>query len=112
MTNNVDITDWAPAKAEGYLTAIRSDQPGIEISVTLRSDGQQQMSLALSDQRASDYVAHQCQVCQSVTVSKVLPLGGIKGRKALEPADETDRESKRTHDHHDRRNGNGHNGHN
>jgi hypothetical protein len=104
---SVDVTDWDPAKVEGFLTAIRSDQPGIEISVTLRSDGQQQMSLALSDQRSSDYVAHQCQVCQSVTVSKVLPLGGIKGRRALEPAEETDSEPKRTHDHHDHRNGNG-----
>ena len=46
---SIDVTDWAPAKVGGFLTAIKSDQPGIEISVTLRSDGQQQMSLALSE---------------------------------------------------------------
>jgi hypothetical protein len=108
---SIDVTDWAPAKVEGFLTAIKSDQPGIEISVTLRSDGQQQMSMALSDERASDYVASQCEVCQSVTVSKVLPLGGIKGRKALQApsalgtAGETDDQPKPTHDHTNHRNG-------
>jgi hypothetical protein len=108
---SIDVTDWAPAKVEGFLTAIRSDQPGIEISVTLRSDGQQQMSMALSDERASDYVAHQCQVCDAITVAKVLPLDRIKGRKALKAlgaGEESDGQPERTHvhhDHHDHRNG-------
>ena len=75
---SVDITDGDPAKVEGFLTAIRSDQPGIEISVTFRSDGQQRMSMALSDERSSDYVAHRCQACDAITVAKVLPLDGIK----------------------------------
>jgi hypothetical protein len=45
-TNTIDITDWAPAKVEGFLTAIKSDQPGVEISVTFYSNGHQQMSMA------------------------------------------------------------------
>jgi hypothetical protein len=94
---SVDITDWDPAKVEGFLTAIRSDQPGVEISVTFRSDGQQRMSMALSDERSSDYVARQCQVCEAITVAKVLPLGGIKGRKALSAAGESDSEPAPTH---------------
>jgi uncharacterized lipoprotein NlpE involved in copper resistance len=97
---SVDITDWDPAKVEGFLTAIRSDQPGIEISVTFRSDGQQRMSMALSDERSSDYVAHQCQVCDAITVAKVLPLDGIKGHKALKAltaAGESDSEREPAH---------------
>jgi hypothetical protein len=99
-TNTVDITDWAPAKVEGFLTAIKSDQPGVEISVTCYSNGQQQMSLALSDQPPGDYVAHQCQACDAITVAKVLPLGGIKGRKALKAltaAGESDSEPEPAH---------------
>jgi hypothetical protein len=94
---SVDVTDWDPAKVEGFLTAIRSDQPGIEISVTFRSDGQQRMSMALSDERSSYYVAQRCQVCEAITVAKVLPLDGIKGRKALTAAGETDDEPKPAH---------------
>lgn len=106
-TNTIDITDWAPAKVEGFLTAIKSDQPGVEISVTFYSNGHQQMSMALSDERSSDYVAHQCQACDAVTGAKVLPLDRIKGRKALKALNappETDSEPEPTHDH---RNGNG-----
>ena len=100
MTDNVDITDWDPAKVEGLLTALRSDQPGIEISVTFRSDGQQRMSMALSDERSSDYVAHRCQACDAITVAKVLPLDGIAGRealKALTAAGESDSEPEPAH---------------
>ena len=94
---SVDITDWDPAKVEGFLTALRSDQPGIEISVTFRSDGQRRMSMALSDERSSDYVAHRCQACDAITVAKVLPLDGIKGHKALTAAGESDSEREPAH---------------
>ena len=97
---SVDITDGDPAKVEGFLTAIRSDQPGIEISVTFRSDGQRRMSMALSDERSSDYVAHRCQVCDAITVAKVLPLDGIKGHRhsrQLTAAGESDSEREPAH---------------
>jgi hypothetical protein len=103
----VDVTDWALAKIEGYLTAIRSDQAGVEISLVVHSDGERQMTMALSDERSSDFVAQQCQVCDAITVSKVLPipdLPGLNAPKTLDAGDETDDEPKRTHD---RRNGNG-----
>jgi hypothetical protein len=104
---SIDVTDWAPAKVEGFLTAIRSDQPGVEISVTIHSDGQQRMAMALSDEPTGEYVARRCEVCQSITVAKVLPLDGIKARKALKvlnAAGETDSKPIPTHDH---RNGDG-----
>jgi hypothetical protein len=102
---SVDITEWHPQKVEGVLTAIRSDLPGVEISVTLRSNGEQQMCMALNDERSSDCVAHQCHVCDAITVAKVLLLDGIKGRKALKAlgaGEEGDTESDRTHDHRNR----------
>jgi hypothetical protein len=105
---NIDVTDWALAKIEGYLTAIRSDdQVGVEISLIAHSDGERQMTMSVSDERSSDYVAHQCQVCDAITVSKVLPipdLPGLNAPKTLDGGDETDDEPKRTYD---RPNGNG-----
>jgi hypothetical protein len=102
---SIDVTDWALAKIEGYLTAIRSDdQVGVEISLIVHSDGERQMTMSLSDERCSDYVAHQCQVCDAITVSKVLPvpdLPGLKAHKTLSPGGETDGEPKRTHDRRD-----------
>jgi hypothetical protein len=111
---SIDVTDWALAKIEGYLTAIKSDeQAGVEISLIVHSDGERQMTMSLSDERSSDYVAHQCQVCDAITVSKVLPipdLPGLNAPKTLDVGDETDDDPNRTHEHHDRRNGNGRNG--
>ena len=106
-SQTIDITGWDPRKVEGYLQAVRGDTTAVEVSLVVDTDGQQQMVMALTDDPASDYVARRCEVCQSVTAAKVLPipnLPGLNAPKTLDVGDETDDESKRTHD---RRNGNG-----
>jgi len=113
---SIDITDWAPAKVEGYLTAIRgdntdnTDSTAVEFSLIVHTNGEHQMVMALTDDPASDCVARQCQACHAVTVAKILPLPDLpelKAPKRLGVPNKTQDETKRTHDHHDRRNGNG-----
>jgi hypothetical protein len=101
----IDISDWDLAKVEGYLEAIRGDSPSVEVSLIVRTDGHQQLTMALTDDPASGYIAHQCQVCQSITASKILPIPrhpGLKPPRTLDPGDEDDEPDRR---HHDPRNG-------
>ena len=97
----IDITGWDLRKVGGYLEAVRGDSPSVEVSLIVRTDGHEQLTMALTDDPASGYIAHQCQVCQTITASKVLPipnLPGLNASKTLDVGDETADESKRTHD--------------
>ena len=99
---SVDITEWHPERIAGFVEAIKGDHPSVEIECVLRHhdmDRVGQLSLSLTDKPASDFTARQCQQCQTVTVSKIIPLASLKGYQALEPAGEPDDEPKRTHDH-------------
>jgi len=100
MSATVDITGWHPERVAGFVEAIRGDHPSIEIEFVLRhhdTDRVGQLSLSLSHDEPTDLVARQCQQCQTVTVSQVLPLASLKGPKALRAAGETDDEPERTH---------------
>ena len=100
MTTAFDITDWHPERVAGFVEAIRGDHPSIAIEFVLRhhdTHRQGQLSLSLSnDEPADELVARQCQQCQTVTVSKVLPLGSLKALRTLDDPEETDGESKQT----------------
>jgi uncharacterized protein VirK/YbjX len=97
---SVDITGWHHERVAGFVEAIKGDYPSVEIEFVLRhhdTDREGQLSLSLSnDEPTDELVARQCQQCQTVTVSKVLPLASLKGPKALSAAEETDDEPKLT----------------
>jgi hypothetical protein len=110
MSTVFDISDWHPERIAGFVEAIRGDHPSVEIqAVICHRDADQvgQLSMSLTDKPASDFTARRCETCQTVTVSKIIPLASLKGYKTLSAAGETDSEPERTHDHHDHRNGNG-----
>jgi hypothetical protein len=98
----IDITDWDVRKVEGYLEAVRGDSTAVEISLTVRTDGEQQLTMALTDEQPAEYILHRCQACDAVTAAKILPLPdlpGLKTPRALSPARETSDGPKPAHDH-------------
>jgi hypothetical protein len=99
---SIDVTDWHTEWIAGFLEAIKGDHPSVEIECIVRhhdTDHAGQLSMSLTDKPASDFTARQCQQCQTVTVSKIIPLASLKGHKALDAARETVDEPKPTHAH-------------
>jgi hypothetical protein len=97
-----DITGWSIDRVAGYLEAIRGDSTAVDVSITVRTDGERRMTMALTDEPPAEYVLHRCQACDAVTAAKVLPLPDLPGLKtpmALTAAGESNSEPKRTHDH-------------
>jgi hypothetical protein len=61
---SVDITDWHPERIAGFVEAIKGDHPSVEIECIVRhhdTDRAGQMSMSLSDEPASDFVARRCE---------------------------------------------------
>jgi hypothetical protein len=100
---SIDVTDWHIERIAGFLEAIKGDHPSVEIECIARhhdTDRAGQMSMSLSDEPASDFIARRCGTCQTVTVSKIISLASLKGYKALGAVGETDDRPKPAHDHH------------
>jgi hypothetical protein len=83
----VDITGWSAERVAGFLAAARGDSAAVEISLVIRSDGEKQLSMSLSDERPSDFTARRGETCRSVTIARVLPLDGLPTPKTLDAGD-------------------------
>jgi hypothetical protein len=86
MTEAIDVTGWHHERIAGFIEAIQGNSTAVEISLTVRDNGEQQLSMRLTGEPSSDFVARECQQCQSITVAKVLPLNGLPKPKTLDAA--------------------------
>jgi hypothetical protein len=92
----VDITDWHNERIAGFLEAIKGDHPNAAIECIVRhhdTDRVGQLSLSLTDEPASDFTARRCETCQTITVSKIIPLASLKTPKTLDAAAERGEDS-------------------